>query len=57
MDTFRRADAPISPSAAGRQGDSAQSLPGDGDVSVREALTAGGLRGLTVADMFPGVTA
>lgn len=32
-----------------------QALPVNGDVSVREALTAGGLLGFTTADMFPEV--
>lgn len=57
MDTFRRADALTSDAAAGRQDESVQALPVDGGVSVREFLTAGGLRGFTVDDMFPGVTA
>ena len=55
MTYSRRADAPSPSSAAGRQVDSATALPVDGDVSVREFLTAGGLRGYTTADMFPEV--
>lgn len=54
--TFPRRFPDPAPKAAGRQDHSVQALPVDGDVSVREALTAGGLRGLTTADMFPGVT-
>ncbi len=57
MTYLRRADAPPSASAAGRQGDFASARPVDGDVSVREFLTVGGLRGFTTSDMFPGVSA
>ncbi|MFF7681513.1 hypothetical protein ACFZA2_02040 [Microbacterium sp. NPDC007973] len=57
MTYLRRADAPTPAPAAGRQANSAAARPVDGDMSVREFLTAGGLRGFTTADMFPGVTA
>ena len=45
------------PTTAGRQDALAPATPFDGDMAVRDALVAGGLRGFSPDQMFPEVAA